>query len=58
MMSRQLGELVANFLERQPDPLREDDKGDPADHGARVSAVASIIALGLDEPLVLVEAQR
>ena len=58
MMSRQLGELVANFLERQADPLREDDKGDPSDHGAWVSAMSGIVALGLDEPLVLVEAQR
>jgi hypothetical protein len=43
----QLGELGGDLLEAQPDPLGEDDEGDPAQHRARVAAVmAGAVALG------------
>ena len=37
---RQLVELGADLVERQPDALREDDERDPAEHATRVAAVA------------------
>ena len=55
---RQLGELRADLVEREADALREDDERDPAQHRARVAAVARAGALGGDQPALLVEAQR
>ena len=54
---RQLGELGADLVERQADALGEDDEGDPAQHRARIAAVARAGALGGDQPALLVEAQ-
>ena len=56
-VGRQLGELLADLLEGQPDPLGEDDEGDPAEDRARVAAVARAGALGADQAALLVEAQ-
>ena len=56
-VARQLGELGADLVERQADPLGEDDERDPAQHRARVAAVARAGALGLDQAPLLVEAQ-
>ena len=53
-----LVELGADLLERQPDALGEHDERDPAQHRARVAAVARARALGADQPALLVEAQR
>ena len=47
----------ADFLERQPDLLREDDERDAPDHRARIAPVAGVGALGPNQPLVLVETQ-
>jgi hypothetical protein len=57
-IGRQLGELLADLLERQADPLREDDEGDAPQHRARVAAVPRTGALGVDQAALLVEAQR
>ena len=56
-IGRELGELRADLLERQPDPLREDDEGDPAQHRARIAAMPGASPLRRDEPTLLVEAQ-
>ena len=42
----QLGELGGDLVEGEADPLGEDDEGDPAQHRARVAAVAGALALG------------
>src|SRR5436305_10480766 len=39
-VGRQLGELPADFVEGQPNPLREDDERDPPQHRPRVSPMA------------------
>lgn len=51
----ELPELITDFVQSQTDPLREDDEGDPAQHGAGVAAVAGPGALGAYEPLFFVE---
>ena len=57
MVAGQLVQLPLDLLERQADSLGEDDEGDPAEHGAGVTAVAGAGPLGVDQPPVLVEAQ-
>ena len=57
-VGRQLGQLLADLVERQADPLGEDDEGDPAQHGPRVAAVARAGPLRADQVALLVEAQR
>ncbi len=54
---RQLGELGADLAQRQPDPLGEDDEGDPSQYRARVAPVTRAGALRGDQPPLLVEAQ-
>ena len=56
-VGRELGELLADLVERQPDPLGEDDEGDPPQHAPRIAAVARPGALGLDQPALVVVAQ-
>ena len=53
----QLGELGADLLKRQPNPLRKDDEGDPAQHGSRIASVPRAGPLGRDQPALLVETQ-
>jgi S-adenosylmethionine:tRNA ribosyltransferase-isomerase len=54
----QLGQLGADLVERQPDPLGEDDEGDAPQHLAPVAAVAGARSLRADEAPLLVVAQR
>jgi len=56
-ISRKLGEFRADFIERQPNSLREDDKCDPAQHRARVAAMPGARSLRAYEPSLLVKAQ-
>ena len=58
VVGRELGELGADLVERQADPLGEDDERDPPQHGARIAAVARAGALGRDQAALLVEAER
>ena len=37
MIGRKLGEFHTDFLERQPDPLREDNKGNTAKHRSGIA---------------------
>jgi hypothetical protein len=53
----QLRELGTDLVERQPDPLGEDDERDPAEDGPRVAAVTRARPLGADEAPLLVEAE-
>jgi len=48
------GEFRADLLKRQPDPLREHDKGDPAQHGPGITAMLRARAHGRDQPSFLV----
>ena len=57
MVRWQLAQLLSNLLQGEPDPLSEDDEGDPAQHGAVVAAVPGALSLGDDEALVLIEAE-
>ena len=57
-VGRELGEFVADLLEGQPDPLGEDDEGDPPEHAARVTAMARAGAVGVDQAALLVVAER
>src|SRR2546430_438586 len=57
-LRRQLGELCADLLERQADPLGEDDERDAPQRRPREAPVPGARALGLDEAALLVEAQR
>src|SRR5579875_588720 len=54
----QLLELGGDLVEREPDPLREHDEGDPAQDGPGVAAVPRALAGRADQAAVLVEAQR
>ena len=56
-VARKPRELDADFLEREPDTLGEDDEGDSAKDRSRIAAVARTRPLGVDEPPLLVEAQ-
>jgi hypothetical protein len=38
-ISRKLGKFLADLVEREPEPLREDDERDPAKHGTGVAAM-------------------
>jgi len=38
-ISRKLGKFLADLVEREPEPLREDDERDPAQHGTGVAAM-------------------
>jgi hypothetical protein len=38
-ISRKLGKFLADLMEREPEPLREDDERDPAKHGTGVAAM-------------------
>ena len=40
MVGRELRKLGSDLLERQPDALREDDEGDTAKDGARITPMA------------------
>jgi hypothetical protein len=55
---RKLGKLGADFVERQPDPLGEDDERDPPEHRAGISPVAGAGPRGRDQAPLLVETQR
>ena len=55
---RELGELRADLVEREPDALGEHDERDPAEHRPRIAAVARAGALGGDQAALLVEPQR
>jgi len=57
-VARQICELRSNLFQRQPDSLREHDEGDESKHRARIAAMAGIGALGGDQPLLFVKAQR
>src|SRR5262249_10223662 len=57
-VGRELVQLGADLVEREADALGEDDERDPPQDGAPVAAVAGARALGLDQPALLVEAQR
>src|SRR5437588_1479627 len=57
-VGRELGELRANLLERQADPLGEHDEGDPSQNRAGVAAVARPGTLRADQPALLVEPER
>src|SRR5262249_55626045 len=52
-----LGEFRVDFLERQSDSLREDDKRNPAQHGPWVAAMPRARSLRGYEPPLLVKAQ-
>ena len=56
-IGRQPCQLATDLLERQSDPLGEDDEGDPPGRRTRVAAVAGARALGGDQPALLVVAQ-
>jgi hypothetical protein len=51
------GELRADFVERQPDPLREHDERDSAQHRPGVAAIAGASPLRRNEAPLLVKAQ-
>src|SRR4029078_5178698 len=57
-VGRELCELGADLVEREADLLGEDDERDAAQDGARVAAMAGARALGGDQALVVVGAQR
>ena len=54
----QLGELRADLLKGETEPLREHDKCNPAQHGSRKTAMSGACSLGCDQAPLLVEAQR
>src|SRR5262249_19333166 len=54
----ELGELGADLVERQADPLRKDDEGDAPEDVARVAPLPAVTALGSDQAALLVEAER
>ena len=58
LVRRQLGELCADLVERQPDVLCEDDERDPPEYRPRVATMAQAFALGVDQATLLVEAER
>ena len=58
MVAGQPRDLDANLLERQPDPLREHDEGDPPQHRPRIAAMARPGPFRPDQAAVLVEAER
>ena len=53
-----LAELGADLGEREPDPLREDDERDAAEHVPLVATLAASSPFGADQASVLVEAKR
>src|SRR3990170_7616217 len=55
---RELGELRLDLGERQAELLRDQDEADPADVGAQETALVAACAERLNQPLLLVEAQR
>ncbi len=57
-MGRQLRELDADLLERQPDALSKDYERNPAEHRPRVAAVTRAFPLGRDEAPLLIETKR
>ena len=57
MIRRKLRELDADFLERRPDALGEDDEGDAPEHGTRIAPMAGAGALRGDQAPLFVEAQ-
>ena len=57
MVPGQLAQLLLDLVEGEPDPLREDDEGDSAEHGTGVAAVTRPGAFGADQAPILVEAQ-
>ena len=56
--ARQLRKLPADLLERQANPLGEDDERHPTDHRPGITAVPGPVPLGMNEVLPLVETQR
>jgi hypothetical protein len=50
----ELAQLATDLLEREADPLGEDDEGDPPQRRARVAAMAGARALGGDQAPLLV----
>ena len=54
---RELGQLRRDLVEGEAHPLREDDEGDPPQHGSRIAPMAGTGALGFDEAALLVEAK-
>jgi hypothetical protein len=57
VVPRQLGELGADLLDRQPYPLREHNESNAANHGACITTMPCGIALRLNQALLLVKAQ-
>ena len=55
---RELRQLDADLVERQADFLREDDEGNPPQHGPRVAAVAGTGPFRPDQSSRLVEPKR
>jgi hypothetical protein len=53
----QLVELLLDLVQGEPDPLGEDDEGDPAKRGAGVAAVTRPGPFGADQAPILVEAE-
>ena len=54
----QRGDDLGDLAEREPHLLGDADERHPTDHLAVVSALAARRPLGVDQPLLLVEAQR
>src|SRR5690606_36414691 len=57
-VARQLAQLARDVLQTQSDSLCENDESDPAQRRARIAPMPGRIALGVNEPHLLVEAQR
>ena len=53
----QLVELLLDLVQGEPDPLGEDDEGDPPKRGAGIAAVTRAGPFGADQAPILVEAQ-
>jgi hypothetical protein len=57
-VGRELGKLMPDFVEREPDSLSEDDEGDSAQNRPSVPPMLCSRSLGCDEPARLIEAER
>jgi hypothetical protein len=57
-LRRELGELRADLIERQPDSLGEHDECDAPEHRPRIAAVTRAGPFGHDQAPFLVESQR
>src|SRR5215831_9411721 len=56
-VARQLGQLLPNFLKRQPDLLSKYDERDPAENRARVAPMAAPRPFRRDKSFVFIETE-